>query len=407
MYPPNSGPYSPHSGPAPGMPTPGIHHGPGGGPPHPIPPGEAIPQPPNELQPNSGYLPGHQPPHQPPTSDAANAGALTSVTQSITSPLSAAAPVNANSDVRLGPQPPPIMDEASQASTSSSQADEGTETPKPNSKHVSHPPTPNTLGSPGAASMSSFHDEFESVSSPSWPRTPASPVVNSQGYEHGHSVKRPDGLMKLYDMSDDPDRRSFLDKLISFNEERGSAISQCPTISKLPLDLYLLYMAVKERGGFLEVTRNKLWKECTQICKIATSSSAAYTLRKQYIKHLLPFECKFDRGGIDPLPLIQSLEGANRKGKGKNAPPPSESPFQPGQPGAPPMDAYPPSGPYTPPQSYPGQLPFGGMTNSEYPPGPHHQGPYPPPHAGGGGGAPPPMLHQMHKGVHNNPHRIQ
>jgi AT-rich interactive domain-containing protein 1 len=84
--------------------------------------------------------------------------------------------------VRSGPQPPPILDEASQASTTSSQAEDSSDTPKPNSKPpgLSHPPTPNTLGSPGAASMSSFHDEFESVSSPSWPRTPASPVSHPQ-----------------------------------------------------------------------------------------------------------------------------------------------------------------------------------------------------------------------------------
>lgn len=45
----------------------------------------------------------------------------------------------------------------------------------------------------------------------------------------------------------------FLDRLIQFNEERGSALTQCPTISKHPLDLFRLYMAVKEKNGFLDV----------------------------------------------------------------------------------------------------------------------------------------------------------
>lgn len=60
-------------------------------------------------------------------------------------------------------------------------------------------------------------------------------------------------MLKLYDLSDDPDRRLFLDKLIMYQEERGTPLSQCPTISKQPLDLYRLYLAAKERGGFVEV----------------------------------------------------------------------------------------------------------------------------------------------------------
>lgn len=68
-----------------------------------------------------------------------------------------------------------------------------------------------------------------------------------------HLSQRPDGMLKLYDLSDDPDRRLFLDKLIMYQEERGTPLSQCPTISKQPLDLYKLYMAAKERGGFVEV----------------------------------------------------------------------------------------------------------------------------------------------------------
>lgn len=65
--------------------------------------------------------------------------------------------------------------------------------------------------------------------------------------------------------------------------------------------------------------KGKMWKEIAGLIGIGASSSAAYTLRKQYIKHLLPFECKFDRGGIDPVPLISSLESNSRKKNVKNA----------------------------------------------------------------------------------------
>lgn len=199
--------------------------------------------------------------------------------------------------------------------------------------------------------------------------------------------------MKLYELSDEPERKAFLDKLIQFQEERGTPISQCPTISKLPLDLYKLYVEVKQRGGFLEVTRNKLWKECTQVCNIATSSSAAYTLRKQYIKHLLPFECKFDRGGIDHMPIIASLENSNRK-KGKATPPTNDSPF-PAPPSSASMDGYPQ---YPHPQGYPGP-PTTGMPNSEYQ---AHQQPPPPssfPQQGSMMSGPPPPHHHSAQGL--------
>ncbi|XP_023225906.1 AT-rich interactive domain-containing protein 1B-like isoform X3 [Centruroides sculpturatus] len=314
----------------------------------------------------------------------------TTMTQSIESPVSSAAvtvssPVGESytsqqalsSQKRMmssGFQPPPVLDEGSQASNtsaSSSLPEEHATTPKPNSKStLSHPPTPNTLPSPGAASMSSFHDEFDSVSSPSWPRTPASPVVNNQVYEH-HIIKRPDGLLKLYDMSEEPDRRNFLDKLIMYNEERGTPITQCPTISKQPLDLYRLYISVKERGGFVEVTKSKQWKDVAAAVGVGASSSAAYTLRKQYIKHLLPYECKFDRGGIDPQPIINQVEAATRK-KGKNS---SGSGHQEAYPQPSPnqmMDGYPPSnysGPYPPPSA--SHTGAGMITSGDYPSSQH------------------------------------
>lgn len=70
-------------------------------------------------------------------------------------------------------------------------------------------------------------------------------------------------------MDDNPERRLWLDKLLHFMEDRGTPISTCPTISKNPLDLFRLYIYVKERGGFMEVCKvctlllfNKLYLFC-------------------------------------------------------------------------------------------------------------------------------------------------
>ena len=69
------------------------------------------------------------------------------------------------------------------------------------------------------------------------------------------SSRSSDSLARLYEMDDHPDRRVFLDKLLSFMEEKGTPITQCPTISKNPLDLFRLYLYTKERGGYLEVSK--------------------------------------------------------------------------------------------------------------------------------------------------------
>lgn len=56
---------------------------------------------------------------------------------------------------------------------------------------------------------------------------------------------------------------------------------------------------------------------------IGASSSAAYTLRKHYTKNLLAYECQFDRGGIDPQPIINQVEASSKKKSTKAASVPS------------------------------------------------------------------------------------
>lgn len=56
-------------------------------------------------------------------------------------------------------------------------------------------------------------------------------------------------------MDDNPERRIFLDKLLHFMEERGTPIPTCPSMCKTPLDLFRLYVLIKDRGGFMEVCK--------------------------------------------------------------------------------------------------------------------------------------------------------
>ncbi|KOC62269.1 Trithorax group protein osa [Habropoda laboriosa] len=288
------------------------------------------------------------------------------------------------------------LDEGSQQSTlsnaSAASGEDPAFTPKVRKEMMgggyhSHPTTPqSTVPSPGAASINSIHEEYADMNSPGWPRTPASPVFNSHVPQDPYRSKKPDSLAKLYEMDDSMERRTWLDKLVNFMEERRTPITSCPTISKNPLDLFRLYLYVKERGGFMEVTKNKTWKDIAGLLGIGASSSAAYTLRKHYTKHLLAYECHFDRGGVDPQPIINQVEAGSKKKASKgtaSVPSPGSSNSQDSFPAAgssnASMDGY---GSYQ--SSYTGGTPGG--PSSEYtppPPRPPSQSSAPSPHQGG------------------------
>ena len=60
--------------------------------------------------------------------------------------------------------------------------------------------------------------------------------------------------MKMFEMGSEPDRRPFLEKLMYFLEEKGTPVTTMPVISKQPLDLFKLYLCVREKGGMTEVS---------------------------------------------------------------------------------------------------------------------------------------------------------
>lgn len=68
----------------------------------------------------------------------------------------------------------------------------------------------------------------------------------------------------------------------------------------------------------LQVNKNKKWRELATSLNVGTSSSAASSLKKQYIQCLYAFECKIERGE-DPPPDIMSVE--SKKNQAKVQPP--------------------------------------------------------------------------------------
>ncbi|XP_055514411.1 AT-rich interactive domain-containing protein 3A-like isoform X2 [Leucoraja erinacea] len=120
---------------------------------------------------------------------------------------------------------------------------------------------------------------------------------------------------QLYELNSDPRRKEFLDDLFSFMQKRGTPVNRIPIMAKQVLDLYMLYVLVTEKGGLVEVINKKLWREITKGLNLPTSiTSAAFTLRTQYMKYLYPYECE-KRGLSSPSELQIAIDSNRREGR--------------------------------------------------------------------------------------------
>ncbi|XP_077888448.1 AT-rich interactive domain-containing protein 3A isoform X2 [Ictidomys tridecemlineatus] len=127
----------------------------------------------------------------------------------------------------------------------------------------------------------------------------------------GDSLVQP----QLYELDGDPKRKEFLDDLFTFMQKRGTPVNRIPIMAKQVLDLFMLYVLVTEKGGLVEVINKKLWREITKGLNLPTSiTSAAFTLRTQYMKYLYPYECE-RRGLSSPSELQAAIDSNRREGR--------------------------------------------------------------------------------------------
>ncbi|KAH0627770.1 hypothetical protein JD844_008083 [Phrynosoma platyrhinos] len=92
----------------------------------------------------------------------------------------------------------------------------------------------------------------------------------------------------------------------------GTPVNRIPIMAKQVLDLYTLYRLVTEKGGLVEVINKKIWREITKGLNLPTSiTSAAFTLRTQYMKYLYPYEC--DKRGLSSPGELQAAIDSNRR----------------------------------------------------------------------------------------------
>uniref|UniRef100_A0A8C6ULM4 AT-rich interactive domain-containing protein 3 n=1 Tax=Neogobius melanostomus TaxID=47308 RepID=A0A8C6ULM4_9GOBI len=134
------------------------------------------------------------------------------------------------------------------------------------------------------------------------------------GQDHGDWTYE-EQFRQLYELDADPKRKEFLDDLFSFMQKRGTPVNRIPIMAKQVLDLYMLYRLVTEKGGLVEVINKKLWREITKGLNLPTSiTSAAFTLRTQYMKYLYPYECD-KRSLSNPNELQAAIDSNRREGR--------------------------------------------------------------------------------------------
>ncbi|XP_048413899.1 AT-rich interactive domain-containing protein 1A-like isoform X2 [Stegostoma tigrinum] len=122
-------------------------------------------------------------------------------------------------------------------------------------------------------------------------------------------------ISKLYELGMEPERKMWIDRYFAFMEEKGTMMTNLPAVGRKPLDLYRLYMSVKDIGGLTQVNKNKKWRELATNLNVGTSSSAASSLKKQYIQCLFAFECKIERGEDPPLDIFASVDSKKQQPK--------------------------------------------------------------------------------------------
>ncbi|XP_070690397.1 AT-rich interactive domain-containing protein 3B-like [Pempheris klunzingeri] len=165
------------------------------------------------------------------------------------------------------------------------------------------PAGPHSATSPNGQADWGFDDHFRQNGTAGW----ADEADSSRG--RGEASR---DFAKLYELDSDPKRKEFLDDLFTFMQKRGTPVNRIPIMAKQVLDLYMLYKLVTEKGGLVEVINKKIWREITKGLNLPTSiTSAAFTLRTQYMKYLYPYEC--ERKGLSSPGELQAAIDSNRR----------------------------------------------------------------------------------------------
>ncbi|GBM03141.1 Protein dead ringer [Araneus ventricosus] len=121
----------------------------------------------------------------------------------------------------------------------------------------------------------------------------------------------------------------------------GTPVNRIPIMAKQVLDLYELYRLVVARGGLVEVINKKIWREITKGLNLPSSiTSAAFTLRTQYMKYLYPYECVKEKLSTNEE-LQAAIDGNRREGRRSSYGPYSDLVTAPRNSHQPPLSSHP------------------------------------------------------------------
>lgn len=149
------------------------------------------------------------------------------------------------------------------------------------------------------------------------PPSPVEPYINNSvsGIDSRiatHEWTFEEQFKQLYELGSEPERKEFLDDLFTFMQKRGTPVNRVPIMAKQTLDLFKLFMLVVDKGGLVEVINKKIWREIIKGLSLPASvTSAAFTLRTQYMKYLYPYECSKKKLST-PVELQAAIDGNRR-----------------------------------------------------------------------------------------------
>lgn len=63
-------------------------------------------------------------------------------------------------------------------------------------------------------------------------------------------------ITRLYELGPELERKMWVDRYLAFIDEKAMGMTNLPAVGRKPLDLFRLYMSVKEIGGMTQVIRH-------------------------------------------------------------------------------------------------------------------------------------------------------
>jgi AT-rich interactive domain-containing protein 1 len=112
-------------------------------------------------------------------------------------------------------------------------------------------------------------------------------------------------------MGNEQERTKFVDRLQKLWDKHHIICRKLPCLSRQTIDLYRFYILIREQNGFEQfskIAKNRHWRDIASTLNIPNSSTTAFNLKQKYIHFkLFHYECKYDREGIDPEPILTEI----------------------------------------------------------------------------------------------------